>query len=57
MKVKEWLEQEFVAAYVKMVQDSIKEKPIVCPKTGNFLNLKYNPLHDDRDYYITVRAA
>jgi hypothetical protein len=62
LKVKEWLHEkrvnEDIVAYIRTVQEKMKERPIVDPKTGNILNKKYNPGFPlDEDYYIPVRAV
>ena len=41
--------------YIKQVEERIKRKPIVNPKTGE-INMKYNPMNITEDYYIAQRG-
>jgi hypothetical protein len=45
-----------VDAYIRKIQNQLKKKPTVDPKTGNF-NMKYDPFNVSEDFYIPVRQA
>jgi hypothetical protein len=52
MKVREWKEFKAIRDYINKIQENIKREPVkVDPHTGQ-INLKYNPLNVQEDYYL-----
>ena len=47
---------EDIANYMEQVQSSLKKAPVVDKNNGR-VDLRYNPLSVDEDYYIPVRGA
>lgn len=55
MKVKEWLENKKVAAYIKKIQEQLK-RPIVNSKTGE-IDIKYDVKLMPEDFFIPTRKS
>ena len=49
------IDDDDVEAYVNTIADRFKRMPIVDPKTGQ-MDLRYNQLSNDQDYFIPVRT-
>lgn len=49
LKVKDWIKYQAYTIELK------ERGPLVDPKTGN-INIKYNPLNIQEDYYLYTRA-
>lgn len=49
------IDDEDVEAYVNTIADRFKRMPIIDPQTGQ-MDLRYNQLSNDQDYFIPVRT-
>jgi hypothetical protein len=58
MKVKEWLEHKIVEAYVRKVEERLKQRlkhgPRINPVTGE-INLKYDVMPMSEDFFIPIK--
>lgn len=57
LKVKDWKSEEWCRKHgFKIIPESMRKRPTVCPKTGN-INLEYNPKLMDKDFFISVKNS